>query len=555
MAADDALQIGQDVPDPEPGEGPEFVEATVPAEVTVRSLDRRELDVRLLAWDQVVDTPIGLEAFRRGSFARVDPRKVVLLLGHGGDPAGRGLSLEEREDGPYMSFRVSRTQRGDELLELARDGTTPHVSVAYRMATTKAEASYQGGRRITRILEADVDHVATTYKPAYPTAAIVAMRERDDTMPEPTTEAVQAPAASPIIQVTSDELDRLLEGVAKRSNDAALVALDKISQMELRWRQDVSAPPTGPMSGRKPATLVDWADVAMRQIRGMPVMQKELQERALEDIITPDNPGAVPDAFVNDLLGLVTPRRPFLASTTQITAPATGMSITVPVLETHSTAGVQADEKTDIDSTAMVVTNQSFDSVTVAGGADVSQQMIRRADRGYVDLLIRDLTRAYAREAEGEALAALFAAGTTPGTGNIDPEDLTIGEAWENAMEVTEEPPDTIWLSAAGVRQFIDAKNDGTNAPLYFTLNANFGVGNAPAGNVSALRPVYVPALTGTSVDVMIGPSSAFVWAEDGAWNLQVDVPSRAGRDIALVGVFFFIPRYPQAFTTYDLGS
>src|SRR5689334_13881002 len=63
----------------------DVITAEVPdAELTIRNDSRRELDARLVPWDTVVETPIGLEAFRRGSFAKVDPKKVVLLLGHDG---------------------------------------------------------------------------------------------------------------------------------------------------------------------------------------------------------------------------------------------------------------------------------------------------------------------------------------------------------------------------------------------------------------------------------------------------------------------------------------
>jgi phage head maturation protease len=524
------------------------------ADLEVRSTEERIIGARIVAWDTPADTPIGIESYQRGAFAHIDPHKVVLRLEHTDPPAGKGLTLEERSDGAYMTFKISKTLRGDEILTLAADGVTPGVSLSYHPAKTMARIGYRDGKRSVHIGKADLREVSTTWRPMHERTDVLFVRSQ----PEPETKEIpvseapvqpepQAPVIDlgPLAEVLKNQTD-----LQQRSFDAIV---DRIGKLEESNRGDIVVP--GPVSPKK-ATLGEWASVAVRLLKGSPVSKSELQQRALDDIITPDNPGLVPDALRTDLLiGIVNNRRPFLNSTTQVDAPETGMSIVVPVITQHSTAAVQTTEKTEVESTALKVTTQDFPSKAIFGAADVSIQMLRRADRSFMSLLMRDLGRAYARNGDAQAIATLFAAGTTDGGANIDPENLTIGEAWENSMTATEEPPDTIWLSAKGVSAFINAKSDGTNSPLYFTLNAAFRVGTGPGGDVSALRPVYVPALDTTGVDVMIGPSSGFAWAEDAPIELQADNPTLAGRDIALGGILFFIPRYPAAFTTYDLGS
>ncbi len=524
--------------------GTELLTAEVSAGgLEVRSESERIIGARIVAWDSPSATPIGIESFRRGAFSHIDPAKVVLRLEHEGPAAGRGIALEERADGAYMDFRVSKTSRGDELLTLARDGVTPSVSLSYYPPGTMGEVSQKAGRRVVAITKADLREVSTTWRPMHQSTDVLYVRSHSDDeeneVTEPTTPETPAPIDfGPLVEQLGSMQERSLEAFG-----------DRLEKMEERYRSDIIVPaPAGPI---KKATLGDWASVAVRMLKGSPVNVAELQERALEDVVTTENPGLVPELIKQDLLiGVINPRRPFLSSTTQIEPPETGMSIIVPVIEQHVTADVQTGgEKTEIDSTALKVTTANFPSTSIFGGADVSVQMLRRADRSFMSLLMRDLGRAYARQADLQAIEALFDAGTTPGSGNIDPENLQIGEAWENSMAAT------IWLSAKGVSAFINAKNDGANAPLYFTLNAAFTVGGGPGGDVSALRPVYVPALDSSSVDVMIGPSSGFAWAEDAPIELQADNPTLAGRDIALGGIVFFVPRYPAAFTTYDLGS
>ena len=54
---------------------------------------------------------------------------------------------------------------------------------------------------------------------------------------------------------------------------------------------------------------------------------------------------------------------------------------------------------------------------------------------------------------------------------------------------------------------------------------------------------------------MLVGPSNAFAWAEDGTYTLTADVPGRLGRDVAMAGFVAFLPIYPGAFTTYTLAA
>jgi HK97 family phage prohead protease len=505
----------------------EFTEAPL----SIRSESAREVDARIVPWGELATTSEGLERIERGAFEGTDPASVAFRMDHTDPALGRGIALEEREDGAYMTFRVAPTARGDEALALIADGTYRGASVGFLPIEGHSRTVTEGGRRITSRSRVDLREVSATWHPAFPTAQITQMRSEAQPMDNITPEV---PATSP------DVLERIL---------------GRMEALEERSRQDATTPP--PAASAVEVRMGDWASVALRQMAGEAITQLEL--RALADIITTTNMGVVPPAYANELLGFIDPSRPFMESTRRLPTPSSGLQMIVPRLVTRPTVAKQAAEKGALASTNTAIDTVAFGMETYGGAGDISLQLLRRSSPEFLTLYTQLLGEAYGIATDDAAVDKLLAASGVVAGGILDPEGLSLGAAYANSMGATNRPPDRIWLSPDALGAFIDAKTvaGGGGVPMYPGL-ARIGtitVDNGNGGpNPMVLRPVVVPALADEAVDVIIGPSTGFAWAEDGTYTLTADNPAQAGRDVALVGMVWFAPLYPAAFTTYTLS-
>jgi hypothetical protein len=441
------------------------------------------------------------------------------------------------------------------------------ASVGYSEITGKPKVQRIGGQNVTVYPPDSVvlHEVSTTWQPTFPEAGVMYVLHKEEKGTAPMAEAQEAPVSG--VQITPGiDYDRMADAIvsanAKGANESKIEnLLGKFEQMIELQRSQFNVP-KGEV--RKPK-LHDWVEITLRRMRGEPINPTVLKELALDDVVTTEQPGLVPTQLVPDYDDLISQSRPFLSSTRQVTPPTTGTAMLLPIITTRAVAGTQAGsvEKGVLTTTATKVGTGSFAYVAVFGGADISIQMIQRAGASFFDLLTGDMGEAYALDCESKAIAALLTGYTDSGTnahvptsgGVLDPENPLFGEAWKNSILASKRAPTHIWLSATAVGAFIDAKAPLTNAPLYGQLAAAFTAAGGPGGVLSGLTPVYVPALDSAAVDVIIGPSRGFVWAEDPALNLQADVPSVAGRDIALVGGIFPAPRNADAFTVYTVAS
>lgn len=552
--------------------------------VSKLSQTKRILGLRIAPWGVVAESRYGPLMFERGAFVEPEPREVRLRMDHVDPPTGTGRSYANKPDAAYMDFAVSKTQRGDEQLELANDGTSTGASVGFH-EVGKVRIEQIGGKRVLVFPPNSVqlDEVSTTWQPTFKEAGVVYVMNQKGTptMPETAIAEAQPAAPPPTITGVRDESDRVMLSLVERlisSSDERQAQLtsqlgtmlstftDAQARLEQTFeelsRRDFQVPEG---SGKPKAKLAHWVEVTLRRLGGEVISPTELKTLALDDVITTEQPGLVPSVFTADYDDLINTDRPFCQSTRQIDPPRSGTTMTLPIITSRAVAGTQAGnaEKGALTTTATKVGTGSFPYKAVFGGADISIQMINRADASFFDLLTGDIAMAYALDCDAKAIAALLAGYTDSASGthepadggSLNPENLEVGSAWETAITVYRRAPDTIWMNAAAVAAFIDAKESTTNAPLYSNIAAAFTAGAGPAGPVSGLRPVYVPALDSAEVDVIIGPSRGFVWSEDPARRLQADNPAQAGRDFVLAGGIFPGPRYADAFTVYTIAS
>lgn len=541
------------------------------SQIEVRDASKREIDIRIVPWDTPVNPLFGFEEFRKGAFEGTDPGKVMLMqpghmahmaIGHDGQPklsrrpAGKGIRLEERPDAAYMTFKVANTAAGDEILALASDGIESGASIEFRELPSGSVVETRNGRRTKVHKRVNLRAVSTTYEPAYAQAQVLAVRSQEGVAPvaeeqAPATGATETTTATPAVVNYNYDFTPLERAVSSMTESMGSMS-DRLGRFEEQTRAQFSIPEGTPQK-RIPGRG-EWLRTVLGMLSGERISQHDLQTRELAELITTDNIGVVPDAYSSELIGVIDPRRPFMQTTRKLNTPASGMSLVMPKIVTRPTVAQQVAEKDQLASTTTSVTTVTFDAVSKGGAGDISLQLLKRSDPSFLGLYLELLAEAYAQESEQEAVEALLAGGVASG-GAMDPEGLVLATAWQGTFDAIRRPPDTIWLSSAAVGAFLDAKSDGTNAPLYSTITSNFTAGGGVGGSISGLRAVHVPALDSTDSDVIIGPSTGFAWAEDGTYTLQVDVPAKAGRDVAIIGMLWFAPLYPAAFTVYSVAG
>lgn len=157
--------------------------------------DGRTVDLRIVPYGERIESDDGLggvprgvryvEEFVHGVFDHVlgAPNRVLLDFEHGDrleDVVGRGITLEDREDGFHGAFRMLETPAGETALALIHEEVLTGASVECRFLR-----SIRGADGVVRRVKAKLVKVALCREPAYAGAVVLGVRTTDTIDPEP----------------------------------------------------------------------------------------------------------------------------------------------------------------------------------------------------------------------------------------------------------------------------------------------------------------------------------------------------------------------------------
>lgn len=499
------------------------------------------------------------EQFARGAFD--DGVVVTVHANHGGVKRGElpvGVltpASRNRDDGYYVECRIANTARGDEVLELARDGILKYFSVGF----VPGEHQMRGDTVVRT--KATLREVSLVETPAYSGAVIESVRNaategNTDMTPEEKAKLEAAEAEVTALRSSHDELERRV-GVLQDSNTGGS------SRRTFKAR-------TG---GELLKALLTGNTEVITEVRdaALAVEGERIQTRAFTGATLADN-GVDQPVWLDKQLKLTNRRRPLSTLFSRESLPESGTSFEYPeVIEEVGTVGVQAAEGDDLSYLELKVGEGVGKVRTVGGYTSVSRQIIERNKVAYLDAVLRWMGIQYGEAFElyvRTFLLALTGTNTIAVTGGVP----TSAPAWISLIidakaAIEDESKgllaDMIVVSR-DVFKTVALIEDSTGRPV-FSVNGdgqntwgNMDLSSVElGGSISNLPLVVVPRLPAKSCFVASRDAITSMESAGAPFSLQDENVVNLTKDFSLYGYQGIYSEQPKGITkvTFPAGA
>jgi HK97 family phage prohead protease len=452
------------------------------------------------------ETQIGgvRESFAPNAFDTASVIGKPIAYRHG-EPIGVITGATNEADGLYIDGTIVNTALGRDAATLMRTKSARGLSVGF----TPTKSVWSKAKDAVTHMAAALAEVSITHMPAYPTAGVSVIREES----EMSVETVEVDAAT---AVSADiEAREAIAEVRREVHELAAKAYVAEPKHEL-------------------AQFRSFGDYRMA------VMNGEIENRALFDQVTDNNPGVLPPNWSFIVRGIFDLGRPTIAAFGVESAGTSGTTFNWPYWSGDLTDIVaeQVDEKDDINSVAINILKGTATLKTFAAGSDISYQLLQRSNPSYVDAHSRIMLNSYVQVTDIAFVAAVYGA-RTPYAYDITTD--TTGAAFReavfgasvNVQTATGMPAEFVLVSPNVFKKI------GGWSTFFPSNYGTFNVSGTAQANTLGVNVSGLPVILDRNIGgnaILVSNREAARWIEDGPRFAQAENVTQLGRDVAIYG-------------------
>jgi len=484
--------------------------------------EKREITGKIVPFgnDEIGSTNLGSYTFEAGSIEIADPTKIKLLSQHDmKKPVGRMISAQQKEDGIYATFKLSRSQAGTDALIMASENLVSGLSIGAEILASKPSRNGH-----TVVTAAKLKEVSLVTEPAFKSAQVLEIAAEEVTPAEenPTTESetavedtTSAVEATPAVEAAPVEAAR--PTVTAMYYTSPRIEITKRNYLENTLKANL------------------FGDDESRQWL-----------RAADNDQT-TGAGFIPTPQSTQLLNFLSNAdRPMIDSVSRGTMPEFGKTFELPKI-TEVPLVDQIDENgavtdSQLEASFITVTKKSF-----KGRAITTLELLTNSTPAFLDELLVQMEYAYAKDTEEFVTTAIQGAGTLNATAQANSATGLLSYVSSAAAAVYS-------ASLGFARNMVVTPEQWANIMSYNDAGRPIYIAANPQNNAGALSPTslrgnvagldlrvsrYMKGSGGVGTAdysmAVINPD-AYTWYEGARQQLRTNVNSDGTVDILLFG-------------------
>jgi HK97 family phage prohead protease len=485
------------------------------------SEDRREISGKIvpLGTGEIGQTNLGAYTFESGSIEIEDVSKIKLFSQHDmKKPIGRMTASENKADGIYATFKLSRSSAGTDALVMASEGLVSGLSIGAEIISSKPSRDGH-----TVVTAAKLKEVSLVTEPAFKSAQVLEIA------------AEEAPAEA-VEETLPTESETVVEDTTVEATPVEAAAVE------------AARPTVQAMVYSTPRIEVTKRNYLENTLKANLFGDDDSRQwlRAADNDQT-TGAGFIPTPQSTQLLNFLSNAdRPMIDSITRGTMPEFGKTFELPKI-TEVPLVDQIDENSPVtdsqlEASYITVTKKSF-----KGRAITTLELLTNSSPAFLDELLVQMEYAYAKDTEEFVTTAIQGAGTLNATAQANSATGLLSYVSSAAAAVYSASLGFARNMVVTPEQWanIMSYNDA-GRPIYIAANPqNAGGALSPTslrGNVAGLdlrvsRYMKGSGGVGTADYSMavINPD-AYTWYEGARQQLRTNVNSDGTVDILLFG-------------------